>query len=599
MRRVARFGAVAGFGIGVAVREADKFRRGMASVSTMLGQNQQMLGGMSNEIVDMSAKFGMAKEALTKGLFDILSAGVKAAGSMDVLTVATRAAIGGNTDTATSVDALTTVMNAYGMQAKDATHISDVLFQVVKDGKITYQQLAENIGKIAPIAKAAGLSLEDMGAFIAALVKVEKPERAMTALSAALVATTKQGKTLKSVLREMTGSNLGQIMDAGFTKRAAGGIATLTGNMDKLEQEFINFKQVGGNAKEAFERMDKARGLSRGLESLRAALTVVGDAFRTLLVPWIDAAAKKLNEFRQSGDLARWAATAAFAINGAVAEFRIGLAKIQEFGKTTFDNLGLAAGLAWDGISVAWLKVTSQIVEATKKLAEDMKKALGPVGLAIEKEITDQLGKIDRIATLLETDKQAKRLGQPKGRAAIDRDLLNFADDVQAAGGVGEPVEVGKAIKEQLAIKEAALAKKMAAANLKLGKAAEKVAARTKKIKEDQAAADKRIAKWQADQLKNAQKTQEVEDSKGKGAKPGAAGDGLGAAGRKGPLRGIFGGISGRLKAGLKIPTSIQKKNFNLAMKEAARKEKIQADQLTVQRKIAANTAKFPKSPNW
>jgi hypothetical protein len=490
-------------------------------------------------------------------------------------------------------------MNAYGLQAKDSTHISNVLFQVVKDGKITYQELAENIGKIAPIARVAGVSMEDMGAIIAALVKVDKPERAMTAFSAALVATTKQGKTLKSVLREMKGSNLGEIMNAGFARRAAGGIAMLTSNMDKLEQEFINFKNVAGNAKEAFERMNKARSLARGMESLKAAVTVVGDAFRAMLIPWVDSAAKKLNEFRQNGDLAQWAATAAFAITGAVAEFRIGFARIQEFGKTTFNNLGLAAGLAWDGIVVSWLKVTSQIVEATKLLAEQMKEALGPIGRFIDEKITENLNKIERIAILRETQKQEARLGEATGRAAVPRAILNAKDDVQEAAGVGEAVDVGKAIKEQLAIKEAALAKKMAQANLKLGEAGERVAKRTKKIKEDQAKADKRIAQWQMEQLKNA-KNKNDEDEKGRDkAKKAADAERNRGMGRKGPLRGIFGGISAKLKAGMKLPTSIQQKNFNQAQKEAAKKEKIQADQLTVQRRIAANTAKFPKPPNW
>ncbi|KKM23183.1 hypothetical protein LCGC14_1617750, partial [marine sediment metagenome] len=50
--------------------------------------------------------------------------------------------VGGITSTLVAVNAITTVLNAYGMEADRASHVSDLLFQSVKGGKINFEQLA-------------------------------------------------------------------------------------------------------------------------------------------------------------------------------------------------------------------------------------------------------------------------------------------------------------------------------------------------------------------------------------------------------------------------------------------------------------------------
>jgi len=297
-RAFLRGGMMIGIAMAGAVKHANDFRKQMALVNTMLdGQDLQQY---ADGILKMSARFGMAKEALTKGLYDILSAGVAAESGLSFLEVATRAAIGGATDTAVAVDGLTSVMNAYGMQAKEVGHVSDVMFQIVKDGKITYDQLAENIGKIAPTARAAGLTLEQLGAAIATMVKVEKPERAMTALRQSLFEAAEMGLDLFQLAEKFKGATLEDIIAAGIPKKTAAGVVLLGNNFQVLNEEVEKFKNVAGRADEAFQKQENVRHWARAWQTILKVVTQIGVALDKALAPSIDFIRAKLDEMSES-----------------------------------------------------------------------------------------------------------------------------------------------------------------------------------------------------------------------------------------------------------------------------------------------------------
>ncbi len=243
-------------GLGRVVTAALEFERGIAEVHTMLyGEAQQFLERFRTQVRDISVEFGQATSATSRGLYDILSAGVAASGAMDVLRASMIAATGGLTDVQTAVDGVTTVMNAYALEAADATHITDLMFAIVKQGKIRFPELAAEIGKLAPIANSAGVSLEDMSAMIAAVVRVEEPARALTALRAAMMSSARSGYVLKDAVQQLSGAGLPEILAAGFTRKSAVGISIMTGNIENLNQQFRNMANVAGEATDATEKV--------------------------------------------------------------------------------------------------------------------------------------------------------------------------------------------------------------------------------------------------------------------------------------------------------------------------------------------------------
>jgi len=114
---------------------------------------------------------------------------------------ASKMAIGGVTDVSTSVDLLTSVLNAYGAEASEAAHYSDVMFATVQKGKTTIPELAANMGKIASTAAMAGIPIEEVGAALATMTaKGLRTEIATTSLAATIAVLMKPTKELSAAL---------------------------------------------------------------------------------------------------------------------------------------------------------------------------------------------------------------------------------------------------------------------------------------------------------------------------------------------------------------------------------------------------------------
>ena len=70
------------------------------------------------------------------------------------------------TDIATVSDAATSVMNAFGLTTDSVAKIVDGFIQTQNDGKIVVGQYASQIGRVAPIAAAAGVGVDELNAAI-------------------------------------------------------------------------------------------------------------------------------------------------------------------------------------------------------------------------------------------------------------------------------------------------------------------------------------------------------------------------------------------------------------------------------------------------
>lgn len=154
-----------------AVRAFAAFESQMANVSTMLDDVDAHLDRLTAGAERFSIRFGKAAGDEARALYDILSASIDAADAVGVLEAANLAAVGGITEVATSTDALTTLLNSYGLSADRATWVSDVLFATVKRGKLTFDQLARGIGNVASTAAMVNIQLPELGAILATLTR--------------------------------------------------------------------------------------------------------------------------------------------------------------------------------------------------------------------------------------------------------------------------------------------------------------------------------------------------------------------------------------------------------------------------------------------
>lgn len=158
-----------GAGMMYAVNQAIEFDSAMRNVNSLLHQSDPALQQMEQRLVGMSKTLPQSATTLAEGMYDIVSSGFNGAEAMTVLESAAQGASAGLTQTSVSARAITATLNAYGRGAEDAADVTDVLFQTVNAGVITFEELAGNLGDVVGQASAAGVSIDQVGSAVATM----------------------------------------------------------------------------------------------------------------------------------------------------------------------------------------------------------------------------------------------------------------------------------------------------------------------------------------------------------------------------------------------------------------------------------------------
>ena len=237
-----------------------------------LGVNTEQLKGQLQDVSrELSGQASVLD--LTSAAYDVASAGfTNAADAANILKAASQGATGGFSDINTVGDATTSVLNAYGLEADKAAKLVDGFIQTQNDGKIVIGEYAANIAKVAPVAAALGVPLEEVNAAVAQITAGgQGAEVTFTALKTAFaqVAAGKVGQEFKTLGVEINASTLksdglaGTLekikksgADAGTVIKAFGteagpSILALLNSTEKYNKLLENQKNAQGAAAEA------------------------------------------------------------------------------------------------------------------------------------------------------------------------------------------------------------------------------------------------------------------------------------------------------------------------------------------------------------
>lgn len=198
------------FGVAAAanVAQFQSLERALAETLTLFGtaptQVDAAMGAMADGITEVSQAVGGLEKDLADGLYQTISAGVDKEDAFDFLSVAQMAAIADKTaDVTTAVDGLTTGVNAFGLESKDVGGVADAFFATVAKGKTTFGELANDIGRVAPLAANAGVSLEETLAVIGQLtVGGLKTSESVSFLRAAITGLLRPGEEMNALFQE-------------------------------------------------------------------------------------------------------------------------------------------------------------------------------------------------------------------------------------------------------------------------------------------------------------------------------------------------------------------------------------------------------------
>ena len=184
------------------VTEALNFNRALLEIETILPKNTKLTKQLTDQLEDLAVQYGTNPTAQAKAYYEIISAGVEdTADATKLLVNANKLATGGLADITGVIDTLTTVYNVYGKEVGNAEDASDSLFKTVQLGKTTMSELQSDIGRVLPIAKTFGLSLDEVGASLVMLTNSGlKTREAVSYLTALLVGISRNGKELGSTM---------------------------------------------------------------------------------------------------------------------------------------------------------------------------------------------------------------------------------------------------------------------------------------------------------------------------------------------------------------------------------------------------------------
>jgi len=425
--------------IGVGVWQAVKFEKQMAMVSTMLDEaGMKKMPEFAAGIRRLAVEFGESTETLSKGMYDILSASVAPEKAMGVLATAAKAAIGGFTSTAVAADAITTVLNSYGMSADQATVISDKMFATVKRGKLTYEELAGSIGKASATAAIAGLSLDELLASVSTITRAGiRSDIAMTGvigtlqsfmkpsddgaklarqLGFELSTATLKAEGLAGVFKRLNGLTAEQLATLFPNIRGLKGVAAAMQDQAGFAKDLAMMVNSAGMAEEAFGKASDTTAfqLSRLKEGLLEVVRTVGDALLPVvrrLADWVTGLSGRFKELlewlRPVGEALEslWAAMErAFNISdlwetvkGAIAKAATAVRDFLVYTVATVTTLVERWRVAWDTMKMAaelamrtiWEEVkftfTERIPYAAKWMVENITEILKQLGVIAAK----------------------------------------------------------------------------------------------------------------------------------------------------------------------------------------------------------------------
>jgi lambda family phage tail tape measure protein/TP901 family phage tail tape measure protein len=290
-----------------AAKELDDQQRKLATLTVQSS-------GLTNAIRSLVAEQGFLTSSAesASAAYEILSSGyTKQSDVLSILKASTLAATGGFSDIKTVADATTTILNSFSLSADNANQIVDGMIQTQNDGKIVVSQYADQIAKVASVAAAAGLSVEEMNASVAAITATGVPaETAMSGLRQALINVIKPTDQARELAKKLgLEFSLAAIQTkgwAGFLKDAtdktdgsAEALSILFGDIDGFNAilkltgpnmgRFNNFldnqeKKLGAAAKAAKEAKDSFKQFDNAVTELN---TSIGKTFLPTLTKLI------------------------------------------------------------------------------------------------------------------------------------------------------------------------------------------------------------------------------------------------------------------------------------------------------------------------
>ncbi|MGM9669718.1 MAG: phage tail tape measure protein [Faecousia sp.] len=220
------------------------FELSLAQVSTIADASVVPTQAMREGILQLSTDLRKDANEVAGAFYNALSAGVDTANVLDFTAKSSKLATAGFTDTATAVDVLTTILNAYKLEADQTEKVASTLVRTQDLGKVTVDQLGKVMGRVIPSAAAYGVNLDNIAAAYANMTAAGiNAENSTTYLATMLDELADSGSSVAAVLQKQTGKSFSELMADG---RSLGDVLDIIGS--SVEYDNVQFSNLWSSA---------------------------------------------------------------------------------------------------------------------------------------------------------------------------------------------------------------------------------------------------------------------------------------------------------------------------------------------------------------
>jgi len=347
------------------------------------------LSTLSNELSGQASQLDLLSAS-----YDVASAGFGEVSELtDVLKASQQGATGGFSDLGTVADATTSVLNAYGKSSDEAARLIDGFIQTQNDGKIVVDQYAKQIGRIAPIASGAGVSIEELNAAISSVTAAGVPVESTFAGLRQVIASIQKPTSEASKIAEKLGIDFSAsaLKSKGLSKvledivanggasaenlsKLFGSVEALTAIQPLLNDELVSFNKnlenqanaQGVAAKASFEAQNTIQGQLTRLSSAFTNLTTEGSEFGVVIREVLKIAAVTVEALKSAIEISL------------LAPIRVIVGFVKQIGTVIGEALGIEATNTLFNLEQGWIAIKEAITDLTGR-AEFIGKVIGQV----------------------------------------------------------------------------------------------------------------------------------------------------------------------------------------------------------------------------
>ena len=408
-----------------AIKAGSDFESQMSRVQAISGATGSEFNKLKEQAIQLGADTAFSSSQAAEGMENLAAAGFTTSEIMDAMPGLLDLAAASGEDLASSSDIAASTLRGFGLEAADAAHVADVLAANANKTNSSVADTGEAMKYVAPLARAAGLSIEETAAAIGimanagiqgsqagttlrgAISRLSKPTKQMSECMADLgisfydsegnmKSLAEQTRMMEEATAGMTDEQRNNVLVTLYGQEALSGMLALMNEGDGALLELTHaYETCDGSAKAAAETMQ---------DNLAGALDQLGGSAETLGIVFYESVSESLKETAKS---------ATDSINNITEAFRNGgLDDAIEAAGDEFANLAVEAASHAPDMADTAVDFIESFVDGIgknkKKLvgaAVDMAKTLGG-GLA--DLLPDELGEpveeaIDSITESLES----------------------------------------------------------------------------------------------------------------------------------------------------------------------------------------------------